>query len=109
MLYIVRDEIEAAFKARFVNNASGQWPCDYAGAGMVRVRQRTEETEKKSAADGREEGHHADAVYTPNLLVADAVMSAGEDQNVGHEKAALTKACADLLAGERRFSLSIEI
>ena len=76
---------------------------------MVRVRQRTEETEKKSATDGREEVHHPDAVYTPNLLVADAVLSAGEIQNLGDEIAALTKAGADLFGAEPRFSLRIEI
>jgi len=106
---IVRDALDAAFKARFVDRASGQWPCDYAGAGMVRVRQRTEEIEKKSATDGREEVHHPDAVYTPNLLVADAVLSAGEIQNLGDEIAALTKAGADLFGAEPKFSLRIEI
>src|SRR5436305_8518555 len=106
---IVRDALDAAFKARFVDRASGQWPCDYAGAGMVRVRQRTDETKKKSATDGREEVHHPDAVYTPNLLVADAVLSAGEIQNLGDEIAALTKAGADLFGVEPKFSLRIEI
>ncbi len=64
---IVRDALTAAFSARFVDRASGQWPCDYAGAGMVRVRQRTEEVEKKVGADGKVEVHDPDAVYKPGF------------------------------------------
>ncbi|HYU75067.1 MAG TPA: hypothetical protein VEL31_20560, partial [Ktedonobacteraceae bacterium] len=105
---IVRDALTAAFNARFVERASGQWPCDYAGAGMVLVRQRTEE-----AGDGEKgaakEVHHPDADFKPGLLVADAVMSVGEIQNLGDEIAALTKAGADLFGVEPKFSLRIEI
>src|SRR5258708_21779754 len=36
---IVRDALTAAFNASFVESAYGQWPCDYAGAGMVRLSQ----------------------------------------------------------------------
>ena len=105
---IVRDALTAAFNARFVERASGQWPCDYAGAGMVLVRQRKEE-----AWDGEKgavkEVHHPDADFKPGLLVADAVLSVGEIQNLGDEIAALTKAGADLFGVEPKFSLRIEI
>jgi hypothetical protein len=73
---------------------------------MVRVRQRTEEAEKKAADI---EVHHPDAVYKPGLLVADAVLSVGEIQNLGDEIAALTKAGANLFGAEPKFSLRIEI
>src|SRR5207247_9926652 len=59
---IVRDALTAAFNARFVDRASGQWPCDYAGAGMVLGRQRTEEAGNKVGADEKVEGHDPDAV-----------------------------------------------
>ena len=102
---IVRDALTAAFNARFVDRASGQWPCDYAGAGMVRVRQRTEEAEKKPAT--RE--NHPDADYKPSALIAEAALSVAEIQNLEEEIAELTKASADLFGVEPKFSLRIEI
>src|SRR5438270_3140623 len=102
---IVRDALDAAFKARFVDRASGQWPCDYAGAGMVRVRQRTEEAEKKPTT--RE--NHPDADYKPSALIAEAALSVAEIQNLEEEIAELTKASADLFGVEPKFSLRIEI
>jgi len=102
---IVRDALDATFKARFVDRASGQWPCDYAGAGMVRVCQRTDETEKKPAT--RE--NHPDADYKPSALIAEAALSVAEIQNLEEEIAELTKASADLFGVEPKFSLRIEI
>jgi hypothetical protein len=105
---IVRDALDAAFKARFVERAGGQWPCDYAGASMVLVRQRTEEVGDRDKA-GVMEVHDQDVVYKPGVLAAEAVLSVAEIQNLGDEIAALTKAGADLFGVEPRFSLRVEI
>ncbi len=106
---IVRDALTAAFNARFVERASGQWPCDYAGAGMVLVRQRAEEAENKVGADEKVEVHDPDAVYKPGVLAAEAVLSVAEIQNLEEEIGALMKAGVDLFGVEPKFSLRIEI
>src|SRR6266581_1263078 len=106
---IVRDALTAAFNARFVERASGQWPCDYAGAGMVLVRQRAEEAEEKVGADEKVEVHDPDAVYKPGVLAAEAVLSVAEIQNLEEEIGALMKAGVDLFGVEPKFSLRIEI
>jgi hypothetical protein len=106
---IVRDALHAAFNANFLERAGGQWPCDYAGAGMVRVYQRTEEAEKKVGADGKVEVHDPDAVYKAGVLAAEAVLSVAEIQNLEEEIGALMKAGVDLFGAEPKFSLRVEI
>ena len=100
--------VTAAFNARFVERASGQWPCDYTGAGLVLVRQRTEEVWDGDKARVKEV-HHPDADFKPGLLVADAVLSVAEIQNLEEEIGALMKAGVDLFGAEPKFSLRVEI
>ena len=110
---IVRDALTAAFNARFVERASGQWPCDYAGAGMVRVCQRSEQTpqEPKPPAEGpstiisRPEPDYTSS----NVLAAHATLSVGEIQDLNDQVAALTKVGVDYFGSEPKFLLRIVI
>ena len=105
---IVRDALTLAFNARFVERAGGQWPCDYAGAGMVRVCQRSEQT--PSQPKPSEEGSTPKPNYdTSGALVADATLSVGEIQDLNDQVAALTKAGVDYFGSEPKFSLRLEI
>ena len=111
---IVRDALTAAFNARFVERVDGQWPCDYAGAGMVRVRQRSEQVpqQPKSSAEGLTSStvYHPKPIYTmPDILVAAATLSAGEIQDLNDQVAALMKAGVDYFGSEPKFALRIEI
>src|SRR5712691_2534970 len=111
---IVRDALTAAFNARFVERAGGQWPCDYAGAGMVLVCQRSEQAPQQPKPSTEEATppslHHRRPLYTTSgILVADATLSVGEIQNLSDQVAALMKAGVDCFGSEPKFSLHIEV
>jgi Protein of unknown function (DUF499) len=111
---IVRDALTAAFNARFVERAGGQWPCDYAGAGMVRVCQRSEQTpqQPKPPEEGPPppgERQPGPIPTTPGVLVADATLSVGEIQDLNDQLAALIKDGLDFFGSEPRFLLRIEV
>lgn len=112
---IVRDALTAAFNARFVERIGGQWPCDYAGAGMVRVCQRSEQIPQQPKPSA--EGPAAPSIIhqtrpindTPSALVAHATLSIGEIQDLNDQVAALMKAGVDYFGSEPKFALRIEI
>ena len=111
---IVRDALTAAFNARFVERVGGQWPCDYAGASMVRVCQRSEQVpqQPKPSAEGATPSmvYQPKPIYTmPDVLVAAATLSAGAIQDLNDQVAALMKAGVDYFGSEPKFSLRIEI
>ena len=111
---IVRDALTAAFNARFVERAGGVWPCDYAGAGMIQVYQRSEHVSQEPipSAGGPTPPvvHQPKPVYTiSNNLVATATLSAGEIQDLNDQVAVLMKASVDCFGSEPRFLLRIEI
>jgi Protein of unknown function (DUF499) len=111
---IVREALTAAFNARFVERAGGGWPCDYAGAGMVRVCQRSEQTppQPKPSEEGPTPSieHQPGPFYTtPGVLVADATLSVGEIQDLNDQVAALMKAGVDFFGSEPRFLLRVEV
>jgi hypothetical protein len=111
---IVRDALTAAFNARFVERAGGQWPCDYAGAGMVRVCQRSEQTpqQPKPPAEGPTPSieHQPRPIYTtPGVVLDYATFCVGYIKQINDQVAALMKAGVDFFGSEPRFLLRIEV
>ena len=97
----------------------GPWPSDYAGARMVTVAQRTEQTQqqKPNGAIDRDVAattHEPVSLYTPTpsvpgTLIAHATLSVNQMQDLDEQIAALTKACVDYFGVEPSFSLQIEV
>ena len=115
---IVSDALTAAFNARYVERF-GSWPSDYAGARMVTVAQRTEQTQQQKPNGAIDRGvaattHEPASVYTstpsvPGTLMAHATLSVNQMQDLDEQIAALTKACVDYFGVEPSFSLQIEV
>jgi len=110
---IVRDALTAAFNARFVERAYGQWPCDYAGAGMVRVSQRKDQAPQPPKGPGEPVPpiHQPGTTYTPvpGVLATEAKLNVSQIQDLNDQLSALTKACIDAFGMEPVFSLRIEV
>ena len=112
----MRDALTAAFNARYVER-SGPWPIDYAGARMVTVARRTEQTAQSpklferdmTAAMIEPAPAYAPVVSVPETLVAHATLSVHQMQDLDEQIAALTKACVDYFSAEPVFSLRIEV
>ena len=80
----IRDVIDGAIRARFVRLAddSGIWPCDFPGAGTIRLTfEGTEPAAGTTPADGTETSHRG---YTPptGVLVARSELQASQIQDL---------------------------
>ena len=111
---VVRDALTAAFNARFVERAYGQWPCDYAGAGMVRVSQRKDQAPqppKPPSGEPVPPVYQPGPTYTPvpGVLATEAKLNVSQIQDLNDQLSALTKACIDAFGMEPVFSLRIEV
>jgi len=113
---IVRDALTAAFNARYVERF-GPWPSDYAGARMVTVARRTEQTPqppKPVERDTTVAMHETVPAYAPvasvpGTLVAHTTLSVHQMQDLDEQIAALTKACVDYFGVNPTFSVRIEV
>jgi len=94
----VRDAIDGAFRARFLERESGSWPCDYAGARMVRIcLPREEAVQQVQVAAPQPSVHDGRALATESgMLVAEASLGIEEIQNLSDTIGDLTKTAVGL-------------
>jgi uncharacterized protein len=106
----VRDALSAAFTARFVERASGQWPCDYAGARLVRVCQRREqEVQQPKSSASTPVVHQSESTYSPNLLVTQAILGDGQIQDLYDQFTDIIKMCLETVGSPPTFHIRIEL
>ncbi len=98
----VREAIDGAFRARFLERAvdSGPWPCDYAGARAVKISlPRVQPPPPPPPPPDEREP-------VPGVLVAEAPLRVDEIQNLNDVVADLTKAAVGL---NLQFTLRMEL
>ena len=88
----VRDAIDGAFRARFLERESGSWPCDYAGARSVKICLPREQTVQHVPVAVPQPSLHEDRALptTSGMLVAEAPLEIGEIQNLNDQISDLT-------------------
>ena len=113
----MRDALTAAFNARFLERF-GPWPCDYAGSRMVTVARRTEQAAAQKQQPPKPIADEATVSMQPvspfhapvaDSLVAQAVLSVSQIQDLEEQISALTKACVDYFGVNPTFSVRIEV
>lgn len=107
---IVRDALSASLNARFVERASGQWPCDYAGARLVRVCQRRESVSPQpKLTTSAPLVHQPGPSYAPNLLATQAVLGNEQIQELYEQLTDLTRMCFETVGSTPTFQVRIEL
>lgn len=114
--HTVRQTIDAAFNARYIalSPDSGRWPCDYAHAGSVKLRDRnapvptTQSSRSAPSTQSPQSSQSPQTASTPrvtedgndyiappsNALVAEATLSPAEIQNLEEQMSRITHLCA---------------
>ncbi len=102
----VRDAIDGAFRARFLERTldSGRWPCDYAGAGAVKITMPQTQSVQHITAPVASPPVVRESV--PGVLVAEAPLRVDEIQNLNDAIADLVKAAVGL---NLQFHVRIEL
>jgi transcriptional regulator with XRE-family HTH domain len=95
----VREVLNGAFRARLLERTSdsGGWPCDFAGAGNVKLRVPSEEPPPQVAER---------LVAKPGVLVAEADLRPNEIQDLADQVADIAKAAVGL---DLKFRLRVEL
>ncbi len=104
----VRDAIDGAFRARFLERESGSWPCDYAGARMVKIcLPREQAVQQVQVVAPQSAVHDGRALATASgMLVAEAPLGIEEIQNLSDTIGELTKTAVGL---NLQFRLRVEL
>jgi hypothetical protein len=113
---LVRDVLTSAFNSRYVERTYGQWPCDYAGAHMVGVGQRTEAVKqpKQTGAGGSSTPppvvYQHGTTYVPSgVFTATATLRVDEIQDLIEEIAKINDECLKEAGTIPTFQLRIEL
>ncbi len=105
--FTVREAIDGAFRARFLERESGTWPCDYAGARLVKICLPREQAVQHAQVAAPHPPLHEDRVpLASGMLVAEAPLREDEIQNLSDTIGDLTKTAVGL---NLQFRLRVEL